>query len=91
MSYDYIAARCRVHESIGLDPDEALDVALVEAERAIANHTFTTPRTYVEVLRGAYPDAVACDPAPWPCRHQCGECRLGLGVHLRCDPLCSAR
>lgn len=22
------------------------------------------------------------------CRHQCGECRLGLGIHRSCDPRC---
>jgi hypothetical protein len=22
------------------------------------------------------------------CRHECGECRLGLGTHLTCDPRC---
>lgn len=24
------------------------------------------------------------------CRHRCGECRLGLGIHKPCDPLCEA-
>ena len=25
------------------------------------------------------------------CRHRCPECRMGLGTHLACDPLCEAR
>lgn len=27
----------------------------------------------------------ACAPT---CRHECPECRMGLGTHLRCDPRC---
>lgn len=24
------------------------------------------------------------------CRHRCGECRMGLGAHLQCDPQCES-
>lgn len=27
-------------------------------------------------------------PCEESCRHRCPECRMGLGSHLECDPLC---
>ena len=31
-------------------------------------------------------ELAACDPG---CRHECPECRMGLGSHLTCDPRCA--
>lgn len=46
-------------------------------------------RTENKRLSGAgHADTPACDDT---CRHQCPECRLGLGSHLTCDPRCDHR
>ena len=46
-----------------------------------------------QVMQRTHPAASEWVPTLGPvceitCRHECGECRLGLGSHLTCDPRC---
>lgn len=63
------------------------DAALIrrKAEKCGANaqivqRVHSAPSAWVPTVRPACAEK---------CRHQCGECRLGLGSHLTCDPQCS--
>lgn len=40
---------------------------------------------------GISPVTEHCWKCATGCRHRCPECRMGLGRHLTCDPLCEAR
>lgn len=80
---------CGVASSLNADPGFIPE--LYDGPEAQLRSGFIELTQDIDGVTWSYSDPAAPELVPAcgdACRHQCPECRMGLGSHLTCDPRC---